>query len=68
MNKLKIMYDVVRKMKDKKSIKGTFKAEGLKDQAEIFSIDNAFERNNHEGQTKGKTRLEVDCEGKKMKL
>ncbi len=68
MNKIKIIYDVVKKMKDKNSIKGTFKADGMKDQEKIFSVNSAFERNNLDGQTKGKTNIETNFDGKKMKL
>lgn len=68
MNKIKIIYDVVRKMKDKETIKGTFKAEGLKDQEKTFSINNTFERTSKDGQVKGKTNMEADFDGKKIKL
>jgi hypothetical protein len=68
MNKIKVIYDVVKKMKDKESIKGTLKVEGLKDQDNIFNLNSVFERNNEGCQAKGKTIIEVDSDGKKMKL
>lgn len=68
MNKIKVIYDVVRKMKDTNSIKGTVKVEGLKDQQKILDLNSVFERNNQDGQVKGKTNIEADCDGKKMKL
>ncbi len=68
MNKLKLMYDVIRTMKDKETLKGTLKAEGTKDQAKLFGFENAFEKNFTTGQTKAKINTEVDCDGKKMKM
>ncbi|MDF2615079.1 MAG: hypothetical protein K0S71_2865 [Clostridia bacterium] len=68
MNKIRIIYDVVRKMKEKDSVKGVIKAEGLKDQNRILSINNTFEKNMQDGQIKGTTSIEVDYDGKKMKM
>jgi hypothetical protein len=68
MNKIKVIYDVVRKMKDTNSIKGTAKVEGLKDEQKIIDLNSVFERNNQSHQVKGKTTIEVDCDGKKMKM
>jgi hypothetical protein len=68
MNKVKILYDVVRTMKGKNVFKGALKAEGMKDEARVFSFDNVFERNNTKGQIKAKTSTDVDFEGRKMKL
>lgn len=68
MNKIKVIYDAAKKMKDRDSIKGTLKVEGLKDQAKILELNSAFERNDQSFQTKGKTIIEVDCDGKKMRL
>lgn len=68
MNKIKVIYDVVRKMKDRDSIKGAVKVEGLKDQAKILEISSVFEKTSQSFQTKGKTIIEVDSDGKKMKL
>lgn len=68
MNKIKLMYDVVKTMKEKNVFKGTLKVEGTKDEQRIVSFDNVFEKNNLTGQTKAKINTEVDCEGKKMKM
>lgn len=68
MNKLKVIYDVVRKMKDKDSIKGVLMAEGTKDQIKIFEVNNTFEKDIKTGQCKGKTNIEADCNGKKVKI
>lgn len=53
MNKIKIIYDVVRKMKDKEFLKVTFKAAGMKDQEKMFSISNTFERSIKEADSQG---------------
>lgn len=68
MNKIKLLYDVVKTMKEKDVFKGTLKTTAVKDQVKIFSFDNTFERSNLNGQLKAKTNTEVDCDGKKMKL
>jgi len=67
-NKIKIIYDVAKKMKEKDSVKGILKAEGLKNQDKLFSMNNVFEKSIQGGQIKGKTNIEVDCGGKKMKM
>jgi hypothetical protein len=68
MNKIKLIYDVVKTMKEKNTFKGTLKAEGLKDEAKFFVFENVFERNNLTGLTKAKIKAEVDSDGKKMKM
>lgn len=68
MNKIKIIYDAVKKMKDRGCVKGTFKADGTRDQTEILNIRSEFEKNSAEGKLKGKTNIEADCDGKKIKL
>lgn len=68
MNKIKVIYDAVRKMKNKDSIKGTLKVEALRDQDKIFENSYSFERNGQGCKVKGKTMLEADCDGKKIKL
>lgn len=46
MNKIKIIYDSAKKMKEKEYFKGTFKAEAYRDQEKLFSINDSFEKNN----------------------
>jgi len=67
MNKIKLMHDVIKTMKDKEVIKGTFKAEGRKDQNAIFGCNNEFEKNTVTGQIKAKINVEFDCDGNKVK-
>ncbi len=68
MNKIKIIYDAAKKMKEKDFIKGVLKAEGLKNQNMFFSLNTSFEKNTQTNQTKGKSLLEADYDGKKMKI
>lgn len=68
MNKIKLMYDVVKTMKEKDVFKGTLKVEGTKGHERIVNFSNVFEKNNLTGQTKAKINTKVDCEGKKMKM
>ncbi|SPF47806.1 conserved hypothetical protein [Candidatus Desulfosporosinus infrequens] len=67
MSKIKLMYDVINTMKEKEVLSGTFKAEIKKDQIQIASFTNEFEKNLLNGETKAKISTELDCDGKKMK-
>lgn len=67
MSKLKIMYDVINKMKEKEGLRGTFKAVANKDQVEIGHFVNEFEKNFTNGETKVKINAEFDCAGKRIK-
>lgn len=67
MNKIKVLYDVVKTMKDKDFFNGTLSVEGRKDQVKIFGFNNEFEKNITDGQVKAKINLELDHEGKKVK-
>ena len=68
MNKIKVIYDVARKMKDKSKVKGLLTAEGFKGQDKILSVSNTFEKGMQDGRTTGKINIEADCNGKKMKI
>jgi hypothetical protein len=67
MNKIKLLYDVVKTMRDKEVFNGIVKAEVQKDQVKIFSLQNEFEKNMLNGQTKAKISTELDYDGKKVK-
>jgi len=67
MNKIKLLYDVVKTMKEKEVYNGIIKLEGEKNQIKVFSFVNEFERNTLNGQTKAKISTELDFEGKKVK-
>ncbi len=68
MNKIKIIYDTVKKMKNRDAVKGTLKVEWLKDQERMIEVGTSFERNGQRFEAKGKTVIESDCDGKKMRL
>ena len=69
MNKIKLIYDVVKTMKEKDILTGTLKAEGLKDDERgVIRIQDIFEKNNLTRKTKAKIKSEVDSDGKKMKM
>jgi len=67
MNKIKLLYDVITKMKNKEVLNGVIKAESKKDNLSIFSFENEFEKNMVNGHTKAKISTEMDYEGKKVK-
>jgi hypothetical protein len=67
MNKIKLLYDVITKMKNKEVINGTITAEGKKDNLNIFSFENEFEKNTLTGHIKTKISTEMDYEGKRIK-
>ncbi|HBE79913.1 MAG TPA: hypothetical protein DDW65_19360 [Firmicutes bacterium] len=67
MNKIQLMLDVVKTMKAKESLQGTFNAEAKKDQVKIFSVDNQFARNTVTGATKVKINTDYDYDGNQVK-
>lgn len=67
MNKIKLMYDVVKTLKEKEVFKGTLKADASKDQVKVFRLEKEFEKNTLSGQVKSKISTELDYEGKKVK-
>lgn len=67
MSKLKLMYDVINTMKDKEVINGALKVEGKKDETQVVSFVNEFEKNLVNGETKVKISTELDYDGKKVK-
>lgn len=67
MNKIKLLYDVVKTMQAKETLNGVAKVAVKKDQANIFSMQNEFAKNTATGQTKAKICTELDYEGKKVK-
>lgn len=67
MNKMKLLYDVITKMKNKEVIKGTINTEVSKDNLNVFSLENEFEKNMTSGRTKAKISTEMDYEGRRVK-
>ncbi len=67
MNKIKLMYDVVKAMKEKEVFIGSLEVDAQKDQVEFFALKNEFEKNLKSGQVKVKINTALDCEGKQVK-
>lgn len=67
MNKIKLIYDVVKTMKEKDIINGKLTGEGKKDQVQFVSFENEFQRNLITGDVKAKISSQLDFEGKKVK-
>lgn len=66
MNRVKLLYEVVKTMKEKETWQGRFTVHASKDQATIFKLDNEFEKQLANGATKLKVHVELDADGKKM--
>ena len=67
MNKIKLMYDVAKTMKEKEVFIGSLEIGGQKDQIEFFSLNNEFEKNLLSGQVKFKIKTALDLDGKQVK-
>lgn len=67
MNKIKVLHEVFKTMKDKEVFKGNLKLEAAKGEVKILSFSNEFETNTKNGETKAKLNLDLDAEGKKVK-
>jgi hypothetical protein len=67
MNKIKVLYDVFKTMKEKEVFKGNIKLEATKGEVKVLSFSNQFETNTQSGETKAKINVDLDAEGKKVK-
>ncbi|MFW2491010.1 hypothetical protein ACN077_20950 [Clostridium chromiireducens] len=67
MNKIKVLYDVFKTMKDKEVFKGNVKLEAAKGDVKVLSFSNEFETNTKSGETKANINVDFDSEGKKVK-
>jgi len=67
MNKIKVLHDVFKTMKDKELFKGNIKVEAAKGEIKVLSFSNEFETNTKNGETKAKLNLDLGAEGKKVK-
>jgi hypothetical protein len=65
MNKAKLLYDVVRVLKNKEKINGVLTGQLQKDQEEVFSLHNVFAKNGEDAKTTVSCQLNLD--GKKVK-
>ena len=67
MNKIKVLYDVFKTMKEKEVFKGNIKLEAVKGDVKVISFSNEFETNTKSGETKANINFDLDSEGKKVK-
>lgn len=68
MNKIKVIYDAARKIRNSEVLKGALKVEALRDQDRLLDHSCSFEKNSRDFRIKGKTIVDADCDGKKIKL
>lgn len=66
MNKIKLLYDVVRTMRDKEKVEGILTAQVRKDKEEVFSLRNEFGKNSS-GEAKTKVSCELNLDGSRIK-
>jgi len=67
MNKIKVLYDVFKTLKEKEVFKGKIKLEATKGEVKVLSFSNEFETNTKSGETKANINVDLDAEGKKVK-
>ena len=67
MNKIKVLYDVFKTMKDKEAFNGDVTIEAIVNEKKVFFLSNQFSTNNETGTTKTKISTEVDYEDNKFK-
>ena len=67
MNKIKLMYNIAKTMKEKILFQGSLQVACVKDQATVFQMDNEFSKNLSSGLTKTTIKTEMDYEGKNFK-
>lgn len=65
MNKIKVLYDVFKTMKEKEVFKGKLKFEATKGEVKVLSFSNEFETNTKNGETKAAINVDFDAEGKR---
>ncbi|OVE66740.1 hypothetical protein CCS79_17330 [Clostridium diolis] len=67
MNKIKVLYDVFKTMKEKEVFKGSVKLEATKGDVKVLSFSNEFETDTKSGETKANISVDLDAKGKKVK-
>lgn len=67
MNKIKLLYDVARVMRDKDNLSGKVKISGMKNGVEAFRFDNEFSKDLLDGTSKARITSVVDYNGKQIK-
>lgn len=67
MNKIKVLYDVVKVMRDKDAYSGVLDVAVNKDGAEVLQFRNEFSKDLNSGWTKARVTTAVDHQGKQLK-
>jgi phosphoribosylformylglycinamidine (FGAM) synthase-like enzyme len=67
MNKIKLLYDVVKTLRGKDILRGVATGQIQKDQVRVFYVKNEFEKDLLTSKTKANITTEVDYEGKQVK-
>ncbi|MDO7785904.1 hypothetical protein [Desulforamulus aquiferis] len=67
MNKIKLMYDIAKTMKEKEVFNGFLQVECAKDSTAIFHMENEFSKNLTSGLMVAKIKTEMDYQGKTFK-
>jgi hypothetical protein len=66
LNKIKLMYDVAKAMKEKQIFIGSLEVDAKKDQTGFFALKNEFEKNLVSGQVKVKINTALNHEGEQV--
>jgi hypothetical protein len=67
MNKIKVLYDVIKTMKKKEVINGIVNLEVVNGETKVVSFSNEFTRNTVSGEVKAKISKEINVDGNKVK-
>ncbi|HWP95464.1 MAG TPA: hypothetical protein VN426_01300 [Syntrophomonadaceae bacterium] len=67
MNKIKLLYDVAKVMKEKNTLAGTINVRGTKDEVEALLFTNEFSKDLASGWTRAKITTIIDHDGKQLK-
>ena len=67
MNKIKVLYDVIKTMKKKELINGMANLEVINGETKVVSLSNEFTKNNASGEIKAKISHEINMDGNKVK-
>jgi hypothetical protein len=67
MNKIGLLYDVVKALKEQEKFEGTLQVTVNKDQTKIFGMESEFLKNLQTGAVRSKVKTAFDCDDRQMK-
>ncbi len=67
MNKLGLLYDVVKRLKEQEKFEGALQVTVTKDQTKIFGMESEFLKNLQTGTTRSTVKTVFDCDDRQMK-